>query len=381
MKILHVITTINRGGAENHLVALVRGQREQGCNVAVAYLKGDGYWAEELGRLGVAVTPLDLRRYGDVRPWFKLRRLVRTFSPDIVHAHMPPAELYVRLALISDHHVKLVISKHNDEPFFRGLAPNVVGRWVARRADRIIAISEAVRTYVTGPTLACDPARTFTVHYGIDPMPYEIVDAVSRGRKTIRAEWDIEADMYCVGTVARLVPQKALHVLLEGFAKYRRMAALSARLVIVGEGGLDGDLRWLARQLGVSDHVVWAGKREDIPEVMSAFDVFALTSIYEGFGLVLLEAMSAARPIVATAVSAIPEIVKDGETGRLVRSGDAVQVANALKFFESTENRARAGSAGRLRAKSQFSVARMVTATIQVYAQVHALKPERRTAV
>ena len=99
MRILHVITTVNRGGAENHLVDLCREQVSAGHHVAVAYLKGDRYWQAELDGMGAHPQCLDLKRYGEIGPVLRLRRMMRTFDPDIVHAHMPPAELYARLAL------------------------------------------------------------------------------------------------------------------------------------------------------------------------------------------------------------------------------------------------------------------------------------------
>ena len=115
MKIFHVITTLNRGGAENHLFALVRGQISRGLQVEVAYLKGDGYWKKELQQLGVAVHELELRCYGDVWPLIRLRKLLSASNPDIVHAHMPPAELYARVALIGDRKSTRLNSSHSQQ--------------------------------------------------------------------------------------------------------------------------------------------------------------------------------------------------------------------------------------------------------------------------
>ena len=93
MRILHVITTINRGGAENHVVDLAVAQAERGADVAIAYLKGDGYWQKRLSTAGVRVEPLGLKRYGAIAPFVALRRLFRDYAPDLIHAHLPPAEL------------------------------------------------------------------------------------------------------------------------------------------------------------------------------------------------------------------------------------------------------------------------------------------------
>lgn len=363
--ILHVITTINRGGAENHLAALVSEQVASGLKVTVAYLKGDGYWAASFRDLGILVEPLGLGRYGEVSPIKKLRALIRSAAPDIVHAHMPPAELYTRLALLFLYPAPvMVISKHNDEPFFRGAGQAALGRWVSRRAARIIAISDAVSVYARNH-LNVSADRVTTVHYGIDPLPYEQLSE-SR-RQTVRTEWGIPPDALVIGTVARLVPQKALHVLLNAYAQYRVQSRLASRLVIVGQGPLEIELKAMSHQLGLGSEIIWAGFREDIPAVMNAFDTFILTSSYEGFGLVLLEAMAAARPVIASRVSAIPEIVQDGMTGLLCESGDPEDFARALLRLEESDVRARLGTAGRDRVLTHFTPGRMAEATLSVY--------------
>ena len=351
MKVLHVSTSINRGGAENHLVELVRGQRARGLQVAVAYLKGDGYWARELK----AVYPLRLKFYGDPGPWLRLHRVVKELRPDIVHAHLEPAELYARLALLGlPRPPAFVITKHNDEPFYRGPGGPALGRWVARPARRIIAISDAVKRYFA------DLNHVVTVHYGIDPSVFSNV-APTQSFSCPPGGW-------IIGSVARLAPQKALHVLLEGYALYRQRATRPSRLVIVGTGPLQARLQAQAAALGIAGEVQWAGFRDDIPQVLAAFDLFALTSAYEGFGLVLLEAMAAGKAVLATRVSAIPEVVLDGVTGKLVAAGRPAEVASALLELESPELRARLGAAGRRRAAQDFSLERMVERTLEAYA-------------
>ena len=365
MKVLHVITTVNRGGAENHLVELVRGQAQQGVQVAVAYLKGDGYWTAKLRELDVRAETPELKRYGELVPLWRLRALIRDWAPEIVHAHLPPAELYARLALLFLQPAPaLVISKHNDEPFFGGPGQRIVGAWVARRASRVIAISDAVSAY-TCRQLAVPAAHIVTVHYGIDPGPYGLV--TNERCMALRSEWNIPPEAWVIGTVARLVPQKALHVLLSGYARYRTQARRSSRLVIVGRGPQETELKSLADKLCLRSEVVWAGFREDIPVVMNTFDTFALTSAYEGFGLVLLEAMAASRPVVATDVSAIPEIVQNDITGLLCRPAHTDDVANAFMRLEDTQTRIRLGTAGRDRVVSLFNLANMVATTLAVY--------------
>lgn len=365
MRILHVITTINRGGAENHLVDLVTGLLAAGAEVCVAYLKGDSYWTNKLASSGCLVVPLGLHRYGDVTPLVRLGKLMREFQPDIVHAHMPPAELYSRLAIsIFGCSGRFVISKHNDEPFYPGLGHRLLGRLVLRGAKRVIAISGAVNAYVEA-NLSPFPGQVTTVHYGIDPASYRSIEPeVVSG---VRADWKIPAGAHVIGTVARFVPQKALHVLLSAYADYRSRASRESRLVLVGRGPLESDLKQLAVSLGIEHAIVWAGFREDIQAVMCAFDCFALTSQYEGFGLVLLEAMAAGRPIVATAVSAIPEVVEDEVTGILCSKGDVEALSRAFSRLAEPELQSSFGNAGALRVEKRFSIDSMVRKTMSIY--------------
>ncbi len=375
MKILHVITTINRGGAENHLVSLVEGQLAEGLDVDIAYLKGDGYWTEHLRGKGARIHPLGLSHYGEPAPLRRLTALLNGAAPDIVHAHMPPAECYAAAGIaLSRGRPPLVISKHNDEPFCRLPGSAWLGRAVGKRATRIIAISDAVNNYTRRRQRVSDE-RIVTVRYGIDPAPYREVSAEARA--AVRKEWGIPPEAWVLGTVARLVPQKALHILLGAYADYLRIATADSRLVLVGRGPQEAELKALAERLGISARVIWAGFREDIPQVMTAFDVFALTSSYEGFGLVLLEAMSARRPIVASRISAIPEIVVDQQTGLLCPAGDRPAFAQAFLRCEDAATRAAFGEAGYERALQEFSVPRMVERTLALYRDCLRDEPRR----
>ena len=362
MRILHVITTIDRGGAENHLYALVRGQKAAGHDVAVAFLKGSGEWGEGYRDLHVSVHDLGMRRYGDLRPLPRLRKLVK--GADVVHAHLPPAEFYARLALLGmPQRARMVISKHNDNPFYGGPLSGWLARWVAKRADSVIAISDAVNRYMQGAGLPAGKLKT--VHYGMSPVPPPSIAEVER----LRAQWGVGERELLFVTVARLVPQKALHVLVEAYRRYRAMSVVPSRLCIVGDGPLRDALMSQVRESGLDPHVVLAGRRADIPVVMRAQDVFVLSSVHEGFGLVLLEAMDAARPIIATRVSAIPEVVEDGVSGTLVTSDDPDAFAAAMLAMEDSRLRARFGEAGRAGLLERFPVERMVSQTLAVYSE------------
>ena len=363
-QILHVITDIDRGGAENHLLDLVRHQRARELAVSVAYLQGAGCWTDSFAELGAAVHDLGLRFYGDLRPLMKLRHVIGRASFDLVHAHLPPAELYTRLALlgISPRTLPMLITKHNEERFCELPGQRLLGRWVAARAAHVIAISDAVKRFMAGAGLGLDARKLHKIYYGIDAAKFgEGQDADAR---LLRHEWKIPNDALVIGFVGRLVEQKDIGTLLRGMARFAAESP-KARLVIVGTGPAEAAMRRLADELRISDLIVWTGFRDDIRRVMGSFDIFALTSIYEGFGLVLLEAMASRRA--ATRVGAIPEVV--GTTGLLISPRSPDELAAAFNQLSDHSLRERLGEAGRQHVLNEFTLERMWEETDALYEQ------------
>jgi glycosyltransferase involved in cell wall biosynthesis len=363
-KILHVITTINKGGAENHLFSLAKQQAILGNKVTVAYLKGDGYWQDSLSSCGVDVVSLKLKFYGDPFPIFALGKTIRDFKPDLIHAHMPPAELYVFFSLlIFSQDLIFFISKHNDEKFFNGPFAKFLSRLIANRSKNIIAISEAVNIYFR--KVFPSTVNIKTIHYGINPE--EFLQSKKSDIRIFRHNLSLEPNVLVFCCIARLTKQKSIDILLKSFAKYKFNNEYLSKLLIIGEGELKKNLQQLASKLNIIDNVIFLGFRDDIATAMSSIDVFVLTSRYEGFGLVLLEAMAASKPIVATSVSAIPEIVLNNKTGLLCTSGDVVSISDSFKKMENKVLRTKLGKAGRIRLKKEFSIEKMVQETSLFY--------------
>jgi glycosyltransferase involved in cell wall biosynthesis len=356
MRILHVITTINLGGAENHLVDLVEEQRRQGLEVGVAYLKGDHFWQEKYKQLGVKIFPLNVSNLSLLYLFPRLRKVIKTFSPTVVHAHMPPAELMTRLSLLGNSKMPLIISKHNDEPFAPIVKNVLLGSWVAARASKILCISNAVNSYMK-QNLGIDEKKLITIYYAVN---------VERFRDAAPAsDLVFEKKTLILGTVARLTPQKSLHTLLTAFASL--VKEVDAKLIIVGIGHLESELKALAESLGIKDKIVWTGKRTDIPNVMKCFDIFVLPSIYEGFGLVLLESMAAGIPVVASRVSAIPEVLDDGRCGKLFKVQDASDLLANLKELVPEDARKQLSERATNRVNTFFSRQKMEKETRSLY--------------
>lgn len=359
MRVVHVHKLTGVSGSENHLLALLPALREAGVDARFLGLDVTGSDAplfyerlEELDvpsrrvRCGVDVSP---RMARDVI------RSVRLERPDVLHTHLVHGDVYgaVAAAVLKLPHVS---TRHNDDRYMLGPF-RYVDRAFARRTCRLIAISDAVRRFLERAGHA--PEKLATVHYGLDELP-DAPSEISPG------EAGVPPDAPLLLAVGRLIAQKDHRTLLRAFALLH-VSQPEACLAILGNGALEAETRALVRELDLTDAVFLPG-RLGIRDWLERADVFVHSSRWEGFGIVLLEAMLASLPVVATRVSAVPEVVVDGETGALVEAGDAEGFASKLaELAGDPEHARRLGAAGRARALADFSVARMVERTLSVY--------------
>jgi glycosyltransferase involved in cell wall biosynthesis len=358
MRVLHSTKVQGIGGAEQHLLALLPALRERGVDARFLSLDGGldaGRFHRALEERGV---PYERVPCGvDVSPRLArdVVRAVRRTSPHLVHTHMVHADVYGSIAAHAARR-PFVSTRHNDDRYLLGPF-RYVDRGFMHGVARIVAISDAVRAFHARAGLPAE--KLVTIHYGLDDTP-------SAPSEPTPADAGIPADAPLVLAVGRLIAQKDHATLLRAFARVRVTHA-EARLAILGWGPLEDELRSLAGGLGLGDAVFLPGRVEP-RDWLARADVFAHTSRWEGFGIVLLEAMLAGLPVVATRASAIPEIVIDGETGLLVSPGDVDGVAAALATLLADDAlRRRLGEAGTKRARTEFSVAAMVDRTIAVY--------------
>lgn len=365
-KILHLITSLSVGGAENHLKILLTGLSREKYDLEVAYFKTVGNsraMNDDFAGLGLTVHDLKGGRRLDPGVLIRLRRLLDRGGFDLLHTHLFRADLYGAAAAAWRPGLKVINSVHNPEDFYaKGWVAALARRAAARQAGTIV-ISRAVGRHLTD-CLNLPEEKQHLVYYGLDPGSPTGLD--------IRAQYGIPADAPVIGTVGRLAKQKGHVHLIRAMARVARQVP-DVRLMIVGrdDQGLGQRLTVEAGKLGLGNRVVLAGFREEIPDIMSAFDVFCLPSLWEGFGLVLLEAMAESRPVVATRAGSIPEVVEDDRTGILVEPGDERGLAEALISLLSDPQRAgEMGRAGRDRQAKVFSVASMIRSTEEFYDQL-----------
>jgi len=293
IRVLHVITTIDLGGAEKFLVELVRKQVQEGLVVGVVPLKGTNQLSATFKSMGAKVYE-DFSTYSFIRQISKFFFLAKGF--DVIHAHLPRAET---LACLCGTGKKLIVTRHNAERFW----PNgpiwfskMISNFVINRANSLVAISVAVKQFMLENSEVSFRQDIKVIYYGVSLNSIEI-PSVNRPQKPTQ-----------IGTIARLEPQKNLFFLLDVFtslnAKYPEL-----QLKILGEGSLKKALSSEISERDLGSVVEIQSKVSDINSFLKNLDVFVLTSKYEGFGMVLLEASNAKLPIVAPAVSAIPEVL------------------------------------------------------------------------
>ncbi|HEY5118365.1 MAG TPA: glycosyltransferase family 4 protein [Anaerolineales bacterium] len=364
MKVLHLLKATGIAGAETHLLALLPALRGQGIDCGVILLgdprRDQRDFRERLKRSGIPVHSLPIRWHIDPGLSARLEDLLREEPFDILHAHLPHGEVYGEFAMRSFPSGKFVISLHNDDRFRRTLPMRWVFAPSLRRADRIVAISQSIRRFLIDVERA--PAEKIEViPYGLDADAFAREAHPGAFRREIGAR-----ENPLVGFIGRMTAQKGVDILLRVFARVERRHP-TAKLILAGDGPDRQGLIRLAKSLGLQ-RVVFLGWRTDAADILADIDLLAIPSRWEGFGLVALEAMAMGKPIVASEVSALPEIVMQSETGLLLTPGAVEEWADGIMAILSDPKRAvEMGRAGRDRVLKEFPVERMAQRTAGVY--------------
>lgn len=357
MHVAHVVSSLEIGGQERVMLDLARAMSARGHRVTVVSLEHGGALRRELGAIQAVSVG---RRPGlDPKTAVRVYRILRELGADVVHTHNPVALTYAgpvaRLAGVR----RLVHTKHGANPV-SGAAGLLARRTLARACHAFVAVSE--QTAEVARRVELVPERLLRViANGIDVEVYERDDAA---RARIRGTLEIAADVCVIGTVGRLAPEKNQRMLLAAAAP---LLGPSVHLVVVGDGP-EREAFERAIAPSVRAYVHLTGARSDVPALLSAFDLFALSSTTEGLPLVVPEAMAARLPVVSTAVGGLPGVIRDGETGRLVPSGDGAAMSRALREIVSdVERRGAWGEAAHADAKARFDLERVADAYEALY--------------
>lgn len=366
MKILHVINTLAAGGAELHLLTLCRRLQRQGVELTVAcfreQVKGSRGLRPEFEQAGVRVVHL-APRPGFPGAWLsQFARLLQDERPDILHTHLPRADLVGVVGRVLQPSLRWICSVHDiyQESWSGRRALPLFG-FVWRRADAVIAISSAVKKWLSKQRrVPLD--KMVVLHYGVELAPFR------RPRVDLRQDWGLDQQAV-IGSIGRLEPRKAHDCLLRAMPAILQQTPRAA-LLIAGHDpwGYGKDLQTVVENLGLQERARLVGFQHDIPSFLHALDVFAFASRSEGFGQVVIEAMAAGKPVVASNIAPMTEIVVDGKTGILVEPQNPGAFAHAISWLLAHREEAqRFGRQGQERVQQYFSAERMLAETLSLY--------------
>jgi sugar transferase (PEP-CTERM/EpsH1 system associated) len=344
------------GGLERVAVALAKGFTAQGDTVRICCLSGRGELANVAEDAGVGVISLGKGSGNEYRLPLRIARIIRKERFKVVHTHNEAGLIYgVPGAMLAGGCV-IVHTEHGKEMDYDSKKiMHAAERVLLKKVDYAVAVSEVLRDRVC-KTLRIEKARVLVIPNGIDVERFYHPEKRFEKRKTL----GIELGSFVIGNVARLVPLKNHKFLIDVFKEVRKEFA-NARLCVIGGGPVLGDLRNYASRLGLADKAMFLGERIDVPELLSAFDLFVLPSLTEGISMTLLEAMAAGIPVMASDVGGNPEIVENDCTGFLMPVNDTKAWVEGIKRVIVDGGQKEAFSAaGRSRVRVKFSLAAML---------------------
>jgi len=362
MKIMHILLSLEHGGAEKVAINLIKKMRGNGFEFSVCGLDRLGGLRDELN--GAIQVECANRKGLDLMVPFRLSKIIRRLSPDIIHMHNSTPLLYGTIAGRLAGVNKMVVTQHGsiskESNKMRFGLKRVFGM-----VNKTVAVSKDIKEYIKD-TYKINGNKLGLIINGIDDDVYK-KDTAKKAE--YRKKFGLEGKLV-IGHVARLSPEKDQNTLLEAFSIVAKEIA-DARLVIAGDGPLNENLQLKTYNLQLKDKVLFLGSRNDVPELMNMFDMFVLSSIREGTSLTLLEAMATELPIVATDVGGNPEVVRDGENGIIVPVSNAEALAEKIVYlYKNTDIREKMGKAGRKRVIEEFSLGRMAKEYERIYREL-----------
>jgi glycosyltransferase involved in cell wall biosynthesis len=357
LRVLQVTGALYPGGAESVVVALAKESDEARVRMEVCCTLNMGPLVQPLEESGIAVHRAGPsgRLHNYLRPWH-VRQVIKTFKPDIVHTHGLPGLMEIGQLAMLGQAPRWVHTYHYGNYPYKKKRSMTLERMLSPLADQLVAVSEQQREVLIQHH-RLDPARIITIPNGVAANPF-VGDG--RTRRALREALGIASGSPVIGTVAVFTEQKGLTYFLQAAGEVHRVRP-DVRFVIVGSGPLESVLRKEAADLDLSDAVIFTGFRSDVPQLLTTFDIFVMSSLWEAMPLALLEAMAARLPIVVTDVGQNKRVVRDGAGGVVVAPRDAHAIAEAsLRFLANPDEAARLSAAAAAIIDEQYTTRHMI---------------------
>jgi glycosyltransferase involved in cell wall biosynthesis len=358
VRIAFCITDLDPGGAERALVQLVTRLDRSRWTPAVFCLAGPGTLVDELSASGIDVVCLGAKHWWSIAALWLLARELKRFQPAVVQTFLFHANIAGRVAARLAGIGNVVSGIRVAE--WRSRVPLWIDRWTNSLVKFNVCVSRSVADFSINEA-GLKPQKTFVIPNGVDPVRF------TSARPADLTHFGIPAGSPTVLAVGRLDPQKGLFDLLEAAARVVPRVPHS-HFLIVGEGPERSRIESQIATLGLGERVHLAGWRSEIPELMAAGNLLVLSSHWEGLPNVVLEAMAAALPVVATRVEGVEELVIEGKTGLIVPPSAPGELATAIEHMLADPDEARAfGAAGRTRAAAEFSWEQMTSRYVLLF--------------
>lgn len=361
-KILHLIETSGPGGAEKVLLSLVD-RLEKGSYQSIACLLKEGWLHAQLERRGVKTFIQPLGAGFDIKWLTKFIPFLRREKVDLMHAHEFAMNAYGSIASALTG-IPIVTTVHAKGYYWKNLRRRVAYRFVSKQS-KMIAVSNDVAQFLC-KSVGISNDNVQTIYNGIETGVFRSNQEV---RDQTRRELKITGEQLVIGAIGNLYPIKGHTYLVQAAATISKEIP-NAVVLIAGRGQLLEKLQIEASQLGVEERIKFLGYREDVPALLQAVDIFVLPSLSEGLPLSALEAMAAGKPVVATQVGGIPEVVINGETGFLVAAeNDGALAEKLICLLKDPCLAQQLGASGIQRVEERFTLDRMVEKYEEIYGE------------
>jgi glycosyltransferase involved in cell wall biosynthesis len=372
IKVLHIIGGGEFGGAEQHILSLMKEFRNYAIDAQVITFY-DSIFSDKLRSLGHKVTVVQPRSRFDFLLHHKLASYFASIKPDLVHTHGIRANFFSRLAAKQAGIKHVVTTVHS---ILRHDYPNPVSFFIAKQMEmRTIHLTEhfmAVSQTIKEHLLECgvEENKVSILFNGIDSSIYSPNETRLFEAQELRRELGIPHEHIVIGTLARLVPVKGLSYLIRGFAQAIQHEP-NLSLLIIGEGPEREELEKLARELGVIAQVHFTGFRSDIPNCLAAMDIYVNSSLSEGLPISLMEAMAAEKALVVTHVGGMKEMIIHEENGLTIPPKSPESIAQAiLQLANNPDLRLALAKAAKMDVERRFSQHSMGLAQVKLYHQL-----------
>lgn len=366
LRVVHVVLSLDCGGLERMVLSLIRAGRALGQEVHVLCIERPGVLSAAAQHAGAHLMCMSQRGGYRRKLIRQIQNVFQEMRPDVVHTHQIGPLLYGGRAAHRSAVPLVVHTEHGNHlkgirPWLKRLRYRLIWRMASRSASRFFCVSGEILESMKAAGLRKE--KLVLMANGIDTNPSNDGPSIT----DLREKWRLRPDQPVIGTVGRLAEIKRQDLMLRSFA-LTLIEHPFARLMLVGDGTEGPALQELARSLGIEDSVTFVGYDSHPEAYLRLFDVFVLTSRSEGMPVAMLEAWAAGKPVVATAVGGVPDLVVDGVNGWLAQFGDEKAIASALcRVLSDPERANRMGEAGRQKVCIDFSLEKTAAAYDSAY--------------